>query len=294
MVVLGLVSAQVVGAVRGPAASAVESGGAAASAVQPSGTKQNRTPRRCPAEMALVGAVCVDRWEVHTVDRVSGAELSAYYPPEPKLLRFVHDFWVLEAARVGSERARRFPLPPVPPVQRADFSPRAVSAAGHVPQGYFSSITARLACENAGKRLCTEQEWVRACRSSGGTKHPYADSFEWGRCNVFRNMHPAHELHGNSSLGHLDPRLHLVWEEGTRPLLLLTGQQPTCASATESDGAIYDMVGNLDEWIDDPAGVFVGGFYARATREGCEAKVTNHGPQYADYSLGTRCCMAAR
>jgi len=240
--------------------------------------------------MADVGGTCIDRWEVYTVDHKSGAVLSPHYPPEPKLLAFVHDYWMLEAGRVGSERARRFPLPPLPEVQKGAFVPRAVSAPGTTPQGYFSYYSAKSACETAGKRLCSESEWVRACRSRGGTKHPYADAFEPGRCNVFRNMHPAYELHGNSSLGHLDPRLHLVWEEGTRPLLLSTGQMTQCVSRTKTDGDIYDMVGNLDEWIEDAAGTFVGGFYSRATREGCEAKVEGHAPQYVDYSLGARCC----
>ncbi len=256
---------------------------------------QAETPaksRRCPTEMADVGGYCIDRWEVHTVDHKSGARLSPYYPPEPRLLAFAFDYWSAEAPRVGNERARAFALPPVPEVQKGSFSPRAVSRPGEVPQGYFTYHSAKLACENAGKRLCSEAEWVKACRSKGGTKHPYADQFEPGRCNVFRNMHPAYELHGNSSLGHLDPRLSLVWEEGQKPLLQPTGTSARCVSATAHDGDVFDMVGNLDEWIDDPNGTFLGGFYSRSTRDGCEAKIEGHAAIYTDYSLGTRCCAA--
>jgi hypothetical protein len=50
------------------------------------------------------------------------------------------------------------------------------------------------------------------------------------------------------------------------------------------------MVGNLDEWVDDPDGAFLGGFYARGTAEGCDARVGVHAPEYFDYSLGVRCC----
>jgi hypothetical protein len=53
---------------------------------------------------------------------------------------------------------------------------------------------------------------------------------------------------------------------------------------------IFDMVGNLDEWIADETGVFVGGFYSRATDKGCDARISNHSPNYYDYSVGTRCC----
>jgi hypothetical protein len=71
----------------------------------------------------------------------------------------------------------------------------------------------------------------------------------------------------------------------------LTGATAGCRSDWGND-AIYDMVGNLDEWVDDPSGVFVGGFYARSTREGCEARVGVHPPVYYDYSTGARCCLS--
>lgn len=246
----------------------------------------------CPQEMARVGEFCIDRWEVHTIDVKSQKRLSPFYPPEPLLLGRVHDFWSVEATRVGSERARLLRLPMVPEHQRGSFKAQAVSAPGVLPQGYMTYYTARDVCARSGKRLCSEQEWLKACRGRRGTKHPYGANFREGECNVFRAMHPAYELHGNSSLGHLDPRLHLVIEEGKRALLLETGTSPECASLAD-EGAIFDMVGNLDEWIDDPEGIFVGGFFSRQTREGCEAKIENHSPAYTDYSLGTRCCKAA-
>ena len=121
-------------------------------------------------------------------------------------------------------------------------------------------------------------------------KFPYGDRFEDGRCNVYRHLHPAALLHGGSFYGHLDPRLNLVVEANSDPLLRLTGKTAGCRSSW-GDDAIYDMVGNLDEWVDDPGGVFVGGFYARSTREGCEARVGVHAPSYYDYSTGARCCL---
>ena len=56
------------------------------------------------------------------------------------------------------------------------------------------------------------------------------------------------------------------------------------------DDAVYDLVGNLDEWVDEPGGAFAGGFYSRSTRAGCEAVVTAHPKGYLDYSTGVRCC----
>ena len=75
------------------------------------------------------------------------------------------------------------------------------------------------------------------------------------------------------------------------PLLRPTGATPACGSHFGSD-TIYDMVGNLDEWVDDEPGMFVGGFYARSTNKGCEAQVSSHAPTYYDYSTGARCCRS--
>lgn len=243
----------------------------------------------CPREMAHFSGSCVDRWEIHTVDVATGKVLSPFYPPEPRLLEHVYQYWSVEARRVGSERARGFALPPLPDEQRRPFAARAVSAPGRLPQGYLTYFTAKKACENSGKRLCSEAEWVAACRGNKRSRFPYGANYQPGKCNVHRALHPAYELHGNSSLGHLDPRLHLVMEEGQVPLLFLTAQAERCRSETD-DGALFDMVGNLDEWIADEQGTFVGGFYSRATKEGCDAKIENHAPTYTDYSVGTRCC----
>lgn len=248
-----------------------------------------RAAASCPREMARVGNSCIDRWEVHAVDVKTKLPLSPFYPPDPVLLGKVYTFWSTEAARTGSARARTLPLPPVPEHQKGHFEPKAMSAPGVLPQGYMTYYSAKKSCENAGKRLCTEEEWVRACRGKRGAKHPYGENFLVGKCNIFRQIHPAYELHGNSSLGHLDPRLHLVVEGLDAPLLMETGQLPHCVSEVR-EGTVYDMEGNLDEWIDDEDGVFVGGFFSRQTTEGCQAKIEGHAPVYTDYSLGTRCC----
>ena len=107
---------------------------------------QSAAAKSCPAEMALVGGFCIDRWEVHTVDMKSGKVLSPFYPPEPRTLQFAHDFWVTEKNYVGTERARALPLPPLPAHQKGEFSPRAVSSAGVLPQGYMSYFSAKRAC----------------------------------------------------------------------------------------------------------------------------------------------------
>jgi formylglycine-generating enzyme required for sulfatase activity len=57
----------------------------------------------------------------------------------------------------------------------------------------------------------------------------------------------------------------------------------------------FDMVGNLHEWIDDPAGTFRGGFYMDTWHngQGCEYETVAHRFTYHDYSTGFRCCLDA-
>lgn len=267
--------------------SAVAAGLFALAAAASSAEAQPSPARGCPAEMVRVNGYCIDRWEISTIDKKSGVALSPYYPPAPALVSEVWRGWLIERHELGDDAARAMPLPPLNALQRSgSFEVKAVSRSGAIPQSYLSQLLARKACENAGKRLCTQDEWVGACKGKAGRKFPYGQNYKQGVCNVYRLIHPAAVLHGSASLGHRDPRLNLVYE-GEAPLLRATGETPGCVSSWD-DERIYDMVGNLDEWVED--GVFLGGFYARSTTQGCEAKVSVHAPIYYDYSTGARCC----
>lgn len=239
---------------------------------------------RCPAEMVDVrGEFCIDRYEISLVDEASGRELSPYFHPTRHEVRAALDRYK-EAETLASNPP---PMPHPPELQlEREVRPVARSARGVIPNGYLSGDLAEAACRSAGKRLCTQAEWVTACRGERGRQFPYGEKYEVGACNVFREAHPAAVLHGNASRHHLDPRLNLV--AGPKgPLLRPTGSSPQCRSTWQGDG-VFDMVGNLDEWLAD--GSFAGGFFSRATREGCDARISSHPPSYFDYSLGARCC----
>jgi hypothetical protein len=239
--------------------------------------------------VSIAGRFCVDRFEGMIVDARTEAPLSPDYPTTPNLLDAVLAEWATGRERVGGVHARAFPLPWIAPGRIGDKpSPRVVSRLGARPSGYLTGVVAAAACAAAGKRLCTLDEFVTACRGEADTQFPYGDSYVDGACNVFRDEHPAAMLHGNASVGHLDPRLDRLRSHG-RPLLQRTGESPACRSTWGAD-AVYDMVGNLDEWVDEGAGAFAGGFFSRSTRSGCEAVVTNHPKTYLDYSTGVRCC----
>ncbi len=156
-----------------------------------------------------------------------------------------------------------------------------------VPQGYISANVADAACRAAGKRLCTSGEWLRACRGPGGMTYPYGDSYRKGACNEGRDSHPVIELFGNdanwSAEQMNDPRLNQLPNS-----LALAGAFEQCVSAE----GVYDMHGNLHEWVADADGTFRGGFYVDAVinGNGCLYRTTAHGRSYHDYSTGFRCC----
>jgi formylglycine-generating enzyme len=239
----------------------------------------------CPADMvAVAGRVCVDRFETSLVDSGSGTPWPPFYTPNLERARAVFDFYSkTDAPPTLLENA-----PAIPELPRTAIRARARSIAGVLPQGYLSADQAETACAIAGKRLCSEAEWVTACRGEAQRDFPYGDKYEQGTCNVYRESHPSALLHDNAARYHDDPRNHLV-EVAGRPLLQPTNEKSRCASRW-GDDAVMDMVGNLDEWVSDAGGVFVGGFYSRGTRSGCLSRVSAHVRSYSDYSTGARCC----
>jgi hypothetical protein len=247
----------------------------------------------CPREMvAIEGRFCVDRWEASLIDKATGKTLSPYYPPDRKLAAQLADTWEKERLEIGSDAAREVPIPNLPAWQRErEVEPVAVSRPNVVPSGYLSAIVAARACENAKKRLCRHDEWVKACEGAEKRPFPYGNEYRQGACNIFRAMHPAMELHDNASVGHHDPRLNLVKDGSGDPLLRRTGATRTCKSVW-GDDAVWDMNGNLDEWVEDEKGRFDGGFFSRSKKDGCASTITAHVKAYFDYSTGTRCCWS--
>lgn len=203
----------------------------------------------CPDGMLAVESFCVDRFEASLVT-LDGEPWSPYFNP-------------------------------------GDTPVRAVSIEGAVPQAYIDGVRAAAACDNAGKRLCTDLEWLRACQGPDETVYPYGETKLPGVCNDARAVHPAIEYFGTSD--------DWIWSElgnacidQLHDSLDLTGENPGCITA---EGA-YDMMGNLHEWTADPAGTFRGGFYVDTVLNGpgCLYKTTAHNTQHWDYSTGFRCC----
>lgn len=214
----------------------------------------------CPAEMANIDdRFCIDRWEGSLVEMFpDGREV-----PWP--------------AFDAPDDARQL---------------RAVSVSGVYPQGYISGAQAARACAASGKRLCAPVEWRTACMGPERTKYGYGTTVAAGRCNdsgyspmlrLYPQVAQSWRLVGMTEMN--DPRLNQL--DGT---LTPTGSHEGCTN----DYGVFDMVGNLHEWTNDPNGTFQGGYYLDTHKngDGCTYRTVAHEFTYHDYSTGFRCCAS--
>jgi hypothetical protein len=204
----------------------------------------------CPAGMVRVDAFCIDRFEASLVKVSDGTSWSPYLNPGTTAVR-------------------------------------AVSVQGSVPQGYINGTQAASACSQAGKRLCTDAEWLRACQGADGFTFPYGGDLLPGVCNDQRSSHPAVQYFGSTE-SWIFSKLDNACLNQLPQSLATTGQYAGCVT---SEGA-FDMVGNLHEWTADPAGTFRGGFYVDTVLNGpgCLYATKAHDTSHWDYSTGFRCC----
>jgi hypothetical protein len=212
-------------------------------------------PRPCAANMSLVNdTFCIDQYEGALEERNTDGTWQAASP----------------YLTVGSRTVR------------------AVPAAGITPQGYISGGEASAACNASGKRLCSSTEWLAACRGPNNTTFPYGNMHISDACNDAYSGHPVINYFGTSTgvfdAVHMnDPGIN------QQPNTVAPGGAFTqCVTPT----GLFDMHGNLHEWVSDAAGTFRGGFYADASLNGagCTYATTAHDFVYHDYSTGFRCC----
>ena len=201
---------------------------------------------------------------------------------------FCIDRFEASTAEIGQDGST---LPYSPYQSVAGHRVKAVSQKGVIPQAYVSRNEAEAACRESQKRLCTDREWVSACKGPGKRTFPYGNAFKPGYCvdtnrvnalmRLFESLGPARYQFGTMN----DPALNQV--PGS---IATTGSFDRCTN----ENGVYDMVGNVHEWTADPQGTFRGGFYldTKLNGSGCDYKTVAHPATYHDYSTGFRCCKA--
>lgn len=141
---------------------------------------------------------------------------------------------------------------------------------GAKPVAGVSWPQAKSTCESAGKRLCNETEWEKACKGPKNLKFPYGAAFNAGTCNT-------EDAAGN------DRKLNT------------SGAFAACKSGY----GVYDMSGNVWEWTDSKLQsnlndrVLRGGSYTRPDYHDRCANRYNSMPSVKDDEFGFRCCAQA-
>lgn len=114
---------------------------------------------------------------------------------------------------------------------------------------------ARNACLDAGKRLCTKDEWMAAC---GATSYPYGNAYDAQKC------------------------------QDNHAEVTQTGAKSSCVTSN----GLYDMTGNLQEWVEE--GFLMGGSYSSGGREYATCQTAQEVTDKLNYtntkSVGFRCC----
>jgi len=147
-------------------------------------------------------------------------------------------------------------------------------------------------CGARGKRLCTEDEWVRACRGPSGRRFPYGEVHRVSACNDDR------------------PWITVSWgalAQWPRPAAIAEAERlfqadPSGARAQcVSEEGVYDLTGNVAEWVrrsDPPPGpgydhVLKGCYWAGCYHEAepdCAFRNSAHPGTFRTYEAGFRCC----
>lgn len=129
---------------------------------------------------------------------------------------------------------------------------------GEKPLASVSWVQAKIFCMDAGKRLCTREEWATACRTSKKTAYPYGQKYQKGKC-------PS--------------------DGGA---LYKSGSFPQCGEA----GGAKDMVGNVWEWVEDKKGDYpymLGGSFRFGEVADCHL-ASEGGIGLKSGDVGFRCC----
>ncbi len=138
---------------------------------------------------------------------------------------------------------------------------------GREPQTGVTWYQAKELCEARGRRLCSEEEWERACKGPRNLRFPYGNSFDPDACNTKD-------------------------EDGNPRQVAEAGAFQRCRSGF----GVLDMSGNVAEWT---ASRFQEGRQDRTIKGGsanrpdwdtrCAAR-GNRPPSARDRHLGFRCC----
>ena len=167
---------------------------------------------KCPTDSVKVGNICVDTYEA-SVWEIPASETALINKVKKGTAMLAN--LTADGVQRGVGTANDYPCSPNGNDCNTIY---AVSIAGVKPSANLTWFQAQQACGNAGKRLLRNGEWQMA---AAGTPDPGTDN-DSTDCNITNDGFPAN-----------DP--------------VNTGSRSLCVSRW---GA-FDMVGNVNEWVED-------------------------------------------
>lgn len=139
-------------------------------------------------------------------------------------------------------------------------------------------------CGERGKRVCSEQEWELACE--GQERRPLAYGWQVNKttCNSDKQWRPFDVAALTAGGEDEKKELEKLWQ-GAK-----SGSYLGCVSTY----GVYDMMGNVEEWVATRKGrkfpgALMGGFWAKPWT-GCRGTNDAHEPTFTFYETGFRCC----
>jgi hypothetical protein len=141
-------------------------------------------------------------------------------------------------------------------------------------------------CKAIGKRLCGDSEWTLACEGQERLPYPYGYERNNEACNVDK-PHPDVNEKALANPATRDAEVARLWQGEN------SGSRESCVSPY----GVFDMTGNVDEWVVNESGVpyksgLKGGYWG-PVRNRCRPMTTAHYENFVFYQIGFRCCADA-
>lgn len=157
-------------------------------------------------------------------------------------------------------------------------------------------------CASVGKRMCTMEEWVSACRGPRSSDYPFGSRLP-DQLRTLDSQTPC-----NYAKQYREPDERLVFMRDSAEFARLdqsepSGSRPKCKSRS---GA-YDMMGNVEEWIICPDWMtrnganceiidgkkicfcLAGRYWSEPVK--CHKMAAGHQASWYYYETGHRCCL---
>jgi hypothetical protein len=153
-------------------------------------------------------------------------------------------------------------------------------------------------CAKKKKHLCSESEWVRACKGPNGWKYPYGQNYEPDRCND--NVQTVYRVPNWTMLGRwpaADAKQHAAWLDQSAPSGYLWDNKTRnyVENTCKTPEGVYDLTGNAAEWVRRGAAHVVKGCFwygcFGGSKPSCDFTNSVHADAFRSYEFGFRCCQ---